>query len=358
MFCDNLKKYRKNAGMTQEEVARYLMVTPQAVSKWETGNGTPDISLLIPIAELFGVSTDALLGRNDPAEDSALEEIYYSEEPLRDKYMKYAELLKHNPASTQIMLKLLSLAAERLVREKELSAAEREHLLGSAKDYARRLQKDNACHDLALVHGKLSDVYAAYGNFERAKEEAGYLPGARYTQNRIMGNLALRENKPEQCRAHYRSSIYETLSYLLWDLERLAQSYGASLQENFKENRSKMDAIYTIEYDLIHAVDAEGSPMLTAYLGNAAIRMAQKAIWASETEKAFDYLDEFMSCLRYLRESAGREMENHSPILPDKENGAKTVSKVSALHRLSWNCFNPIRNTPRFREYLSEAEAW
>lgn len=37
MFCDNFKKYRKQSGMTQEEVAKLLMVTPQAVSKWETG---------------------------------------------------------------------------------------------------------------------------------------------------------------------------------------------------------------------------------------------------------------------------------------------------------------------------------
>lgn len=358
MFCANLKKRRKNAGMTQEEVARYLMVTPQAVSKWETGNGTPDISLLIPIAELFGVSTDELLGRGDLTEDSVLEEIYYSEESLGEKYRKYAELLKCNPANPQIMLKLLSLSAERLTREKELSETERESLVNSAREYAHRLQKENACPDLALVHGKLADVYAAYGDFERAKEEARYLPGARYTQNRMMGNLALRENKPEQCREHYRSSVHETLCYLLWDLERLAQSYGAALKEDFRENRAKMDAIYTIEYDLIHAIDGEGSPMLTSYLCNAAIRMAQKTLRQGETEKAFAYLDEHMSCLRYLRDAAGKEPEVRSPVLPAKASGAKTVSKSSVLHRLSWNCFNPIRNTPRFREYISEAEAW
>lgn len=37
MFNDNFKKFRKLAGMTQEDVANFLMVTPQAVSKWETG---------------------------------------------------------------------------------------------------------------------------------------------------------------------------------------------------------------------------------------------------------------------------------------------------------------------------------
>lgn len=72
MFNDNFKKFRKLAGMTQEDVANFLMVTPQAVSKWETGNGTPDISLLVPIAELFGISTDELL------ENTAKNRLIYS----------------------------------------------------------------------------------------------------------------------------------------------------------------------------------------------------------------------------------------------------------------------------------------
>ena len=49
-------------GYTQQEVAEKLLVTTQAVSKWETGAGNPDISLLVPIADLFGITTDALLG--------------------------------------------------------------------------------------------------------------------------------------------------------------------------------------------------------------------------------------------------------------------------------------------------------
>ena len=358
MFCDNLKKYRKTAGMTQEEVAKFLMVTPQAVSKWETGNGTPDISLLIPIAELFGVSTDELLGRKEMLRDSTLEEIYESGESLQDKYTKYTELLKRYPGNAQILLKLLSVSAERLHLDKALSDAEKESIMSNAKEYARRLQKENAYRDLAEVHGRLSDVYAAYGDFEHAKEEAQYLPGARYTQNRMLGNLAVREKKPEECRMFFRNSIHDTLGFLLWDIERIAQSYAAALKEDFKANRAEMDAIYAIEYHLIHAINAEGSALLTSYLSNAAIRMAQKAIWAGDTEQAFEYLEEHISCLRQLRDTTKKERTAQSPILPPTERKSKTISKESALYRLSWNCFTPIRNTPRFQSYLKEVESW
>ena len=45
-----IKKYRKEAGMTQEEMANRLGVTTPAVNKWENSNSKPDIELLAPIA--------------------------------------------------------------------------------------------------------------------------------------------------------------------------------------------------------------------------------------------------------------------------------------------------------------------
>lgn len=59
---ENIKTMRRKCGFTQEELAERLSVTPQAVSKWENGNGLPDINQLVPLAQIFGISTDSLLG--------------------------------------------------------------------------------------------------------------------------------------------------------------------------------------------------------------------------------------------------------------------------------------------------------
>ena len=59
---ENIKKLRKNKGMTQEELAEFLGVTVGAVSKWENGNNTPDIVMLTILADFFDVSVDVLLG--------------------------------------------------------------------------------------------------------------------------------------------------------------------------------------------------------------------------------------------------------------------------------------------------------
>lgn len=56
-----LSKLRKERKMTQKEVAERLSVSPQAVSKWERGNGCPDVGLLSAISDLFGVAVERLL---------------------------------------------------------------------------------------------------------------------------------------------------------------------------------------------------------------------------------------------------------------------------------------------------------
>lgn len=68
---NNIKYARKKLGLTQEELAGQIGVTPQAVSKWEKGTGMPDISMIVPLAQTLSVSTDTLFGlEKEEADDS------------------------------------------------------------------------------------------------------------------------------------------------------------------------------------------------------------------------------------------------------------------------------------------------
>jgi transcriptional regulator with XRE-family HTH domain len=57
----NIAQIRKRNGFTQESLAEKLNITPQAVSKWETGIGLPEVSLLIALSRVFRVSFDEIL---------------------------------------------------------------------------------------------------------------------------------------------------------------------------------------------------------------------------------------------------------------------------------------------------------
>ncbi len=63
MFADNLKKLRKEQGLSQEEMAAKLNIVSRTYGSWERKEREPDFDTLCRIADYFNVSTDYLLGR-------------------------------------------------------------------------------------------------------------------------------------------------------------------------------------------------------------------------------------------------------------------------------------------------------
>ena len=78
-----ISSLRKNLGLTQQDVAEKLGITDKTVSKWERGNGYPDITIIPELADLFHVTVDEIL-RGELA----------SEEPL-DSYLKSKNCIEH-----------------------------------------------------------------------------------------------------------------------------------------------------------------------------------------------------------------------------------------------------------------------
>lgn len=61
IFCDNLKNIRKENGLTQKQVAKYLNVVESCYANWEQGRTEPNIETLRKLGILFKVSLDELL---------------------------------------------------------------------------------------------------------------------------------------------------------------------------------------------------------------------------------------------------------------------------------------------------------
>ena len=72
---------RKRLGITQDRLAEQLGVTAQAVSKWENDQSCPDITMLPKLAEIFGTTTDALLGIAPAETPKTLEAEVVTEDP-------------------------------------------------------------------------------------------------------------------------------------------------------------------------------------------------------------------------------------------------------------------------------------
>lgn len=80
---ERIRKFRRERDITQDELAQAVGITSQSVSKWERGDGYPDIELLPPLARFFGVTVDELLG-NDRTDE------------IIDGYMKKSNTYRTN----------------------------------------------------------------------------------------------------------------------------------------------------------------------------------------------------------------------------------------------------------------------
>lgn len=93
-----IKKLRKERGITQERLAEYLNISPQAVSKWENGTALPDITLVPSISNLFGITLDELFGMSEIRNTEKINAIFSEVHKLEaiSKVDEAIELLKNS----------------------------------------------------------------------------------------------------------------------------------------------------------------------------------------------------------------------------------------------------------------------
>ncbi len=85
-FADQLKRYRKKANITQDDLAGDLFVTRQAISKWESGDSTPDLNNLIKLTSILNVSLDTLVLGKEKEEKADSDEFVF--DPRKNKYVR------------------------------------------------------------------------------------------------------------------------------------------------------------------------------------------------------------------------------------------------------------------------------
>lgn len=111
MLGEQIKNFRMEKHIKQDELAEYLGVSAQAVSKWETGASEPDIALLPKIATYFGVSIDELFEMPYEQQMERIENMFWHEGRINDQtFDKVISFLNHtikdNPKDTRALANL------------------------------------------------------------------------------------------------------------------------------------------------------------------------------------------------------------------------------------------------------------
>lgn len=177
---ENLKKYRIIKNLTQEDVAEYLGITAQSVSKWERGESYPDITFLPALANIFETSIDVLMGMDAIRAEEAVHNIHAKavacqragDYELAEKI--YRDALLIYPNKPGMILGLASALALKGETEEAIELIE------------RGLPLANSEKQKSTIRATLCFLYLKTGKVEKANRLASELPHMRESREAIL----------------------------------------------------------------------------------------------------------------------------------------------------------------------------
>ena len=212
-----IKKYRKEAGYTQEEMANRLGVTTPAVNKWENGNSKPDIELLSPIARLLHISLDTLLSFHEKLTDLEIEGLIqkmdkmFSEEGYEKTYQWAVNTIKKYPNCNMLIWQIAVMLDSR-------------RIIGECDNPDKYDEQINAWYEIALndeeekiQHHAADSLFGFYlrkKDYAMAEKYLRYFSDYDPVKKVKMGQLYMKQGKTEDAYEKLEDVVFSTYTTL------------------------------------------------------------------------------------------------------------------------------------------------
>ena len=200
-LASNIREFRKQRNLTQEQLAEALGITVGAVYKWESGRSTPEVSLLIELADMFEVSVDALLGyevrNNDREHIVARLKKYIYDHVLEEALQDAEKALKKYPNNFEIVYYCAKLYGTRGIERENVK------LLKKALElfqHAGLLIEQNTDEAISIldIHVQMAEMYSSMGENDKALEILKKNNFCKMNSDVIGSMLASGCNKPDE----------------------------------------------------------------------------------------------------------------------------------------------------------------
>jgi len=230
-FKDKIKKLRKEKDMTQEELAEYMGVSPQAVSRWETGTTCPDIFALPALAELFGVTIDCLLGVDEKEKQREIRRIISAAEEkinqgiTEEPIIWLREALNKYPNNEQLLCSLMY-ALYAATEDEELCKV----YDGEIVSIAYRIEQHSKDSDWRNEARRI--LFRHYCDTNRKAEALQIADGMARIETSLERNIYWMLDGDDRL-AYLKERMADDMHYLLWDIN--AYSCHANISDEEKE---------------------------------------------------------------------------------------------------------------------------
>lgn len=348
-----IRRLRKGHDITQEELADALGVTAQAVSKWENDVGIPDVSLLVPLANLFDVSIDTLFSREGQSTDvqvsNFLEELEQKNLTEIKKFEILSEELRKYPNHPDLIKSIVRTAF--LIVSRNNSEESHDVLIRAIKAVDTFIRHCDETGQVLLMQAEKIDLLSHAGCYSEAEILAREFDDYLYAEKKRLLARIFRQKKDFSEEIHQRQeNIAFLLTFLMGEISELGMAYemNESIEDALHVHSINLKLPYFIHENAQYHALIQNSHFLSGF--NAAYCLVQLERYEEAVdvlEKIFDYAEIQCECSR-----------NHVPLVSPLLNGIDMepfhgeMWEDDYLFRIKNENFSSLHNNPRFQTLL------
>lgn len=221
---NNIKRLRRQKGITQETLAERMHVSIAAVSKWERNETLPDISMVLPLASYFGVSTDELLGLDAAKTEERIQEILNERNRLcalgkeHEAFDLIVRAYQDFPNDWRIIEEYMwKLNYDPNCVEPYGNEVHKEELYRLCEQVLEECTLDKVRYSALSILGGL---YVLDGHLDKAIETAKRFPTLTFSQEKELQNCY--EMGSKEWWTYTRAGLAEFAEYLMVDIRNMA----------------------------------------------------------------------------------------------------------------------------------------
>ena len=348
-----IKDLRKKADLTQDRLADYLGVSAQAVSKWECGIATPDLSLIAPLCRVLGCTSDELLGIGGEDEDPREHELYMmasGNDGSPDRFDTRLHLQKCLAAVEEyprnLWLHYYCAMAEANLDGMDGSETSQAHWEAAEKRYRFILEETTDDRLRACAINNLVTRLAAKARKEEAAELARKCPQSGKLSPDYLLLFCLEGEEGER---HWQRYVLVKLEGLLMALRRRTESLPAM---------ETMEAVLRVMFP-------DGNYLgWFNYLHTALEKQTKLLAEAGRDDEAAKKLAEYCAVCKKLDEVNAREGETIAFTAPLFDRLSDTMPFLGSVYTtteyarqwLNKEWFEPLRERDDFKALIAELE--
>jgi len=336
---ENIKNLRLAKNITQEKLAEYLNISAPAISKWERGETLPDITMVIPLASYFGISSDKLLGF-----DEALNKITMQKQ--LDEYHQLSSVCKWDE-STAIITELRT----NYPHDFQIALVYMYHFIGGRADNSQAVLQQHAAEFIPLCERILNEctvntirhntsyilakMHKACGNYEKAISSLDGFPTWFDTKDQMLEQL--HDKDTEEFRYWVNMNMFELLAFAFNKAGKSIWYTNESMESRINATHQLVTAIegyinaseYAPAHAFIAAIYHEGGKVLNI---------------ERQYDKAMEFYEAFLANLQKFKTfyCSGKAVAS----MPDKVMSDITARYGDYLH----NTIEWMKNTPFLEE--------